>query len=332
VIGAELELVDVDARHWRNWWRLLLPPHAFAEPRWALVVVDGAPTKPLKVIVAGAGARGAIAVEPYASLAELTRRLGVVTTIALDRGVIAAVSAEIESELRPDQDGVGQALVALRALKRRANRGIWTEPSLLDVLPAPAYEPLQRTFDLLVPDASSLVAYVIDDNRLAIHASIIAVKRRGDLVHATTHRAFAAAIPEASFARAWPTEYPRLLAAIERVHVRPSIGIFLERAAWRRIVTGPSDQLARELDAKRVIIDPAPTWLIGLLSGAAMAAVAGRAASAIAAAMPQFARDRASALASFAHTAIKDSGAHPFALLGFDPIELWQRLRSFYRD
>jgi hypothetical protein len=28
---------------------------------------------------------------------------------------------------------------------------------------------------------------------------------------------------------------------------------------------------------------------------------------------------------------MKDSGAHPFALLGFDPIELWARLRHHYK-
>jgi hypothetical protein len=28
---------------------------------------------------------------------------------------------------------------------------------------------------------------------------------------------------------------------------------------------------------------------------------------------------------------MKESGAHPFALLGFDPIELWSRLKHHYR-
>ncbi len=57
-----------------------------------------------------------------------------------------------------------------------------------------------------------------------------------------------------------------------------------------------------------------------------MAALAGRAASAIANMLPQSARDRASALAARARDAID-----PFALLGFDPIELWQRLKHYYR-
>jgi hypothetical protein len=332
VIGAEVELVDIDARHWRNWWRLTAPPRAFAEPRWALAIVDGAPTRPVKVIVAGADARGAVEVAPYASLAELSRRLGVAATIALDKGVIRALSADIEAALQPHQDGVAQALVALRALKRRAERGIWTDPAILDVLPTPGYEPIQRTFDLLVPNDSALAAYVIDDDRSRLHASIIAVKRGGDIVHVTTHRALAGTLPEASVARDWQTAYGRVNTAIERALAKPSIAVYLERATWQRIVTGPSDQLARELDAKRLIIDPAPTWLLGLLSGAAVAAMAGRAASAIANVLPTKTRERAAAIAQRAQTMMKDSGAHPFALLGFDPIELWHRLRHFYRD
>ena len=332
MIGAEVELVDIDARHWRNWWRLTAPPRAFSAPCWALAIVDGAPTRPVKVVVAGAGARGAVEVAPYASLGELTRQLGVAATIALDKTVIRALSADIEAALQSNQDGVAQALTALRALKRRADRGIWTDPAILDVLPAPGYEPIQRTFDLLVPNDSALVAYVIDDDRSRVHASVIAVKRGGDIVHVTTHRALARGLPELIVARDWQTAYSRVNAAIERSLAKPSIAIYLERSTWQRIVTGPTDQLARELDAKRVIIDPAPTWLLGLLSGAAVAAMAGRAATALANVLPVKTRERAVALAQRAQTMMKDTGAHPFELLGFDPIELWLRVRHFYKD
>ena len=41
--------------------------------------------------------------------------------------------------------------------------------------------------------------------------------------------------------------------------------------------------------------------------------------------------DRAVELAGRARTAMKESGASPFALLGFDPIELWLTLRHYYR-
>lgn len=330
MLASELELTDLDARHWKNWWRLLTPPRV-SRARWALVILDrGAPSH---VIISGEGAQD-IAPPPGLgdrALAQYARTLGVAAVIAIERRVIAELSAEIEAALRIDQDIVAQSLIALRALKKHSGHGIWTSPPLLDLLPAPSYEPLQRTFDLLVPDRSSLVAYVLEDDRTRIHASIIAVKSHGDIVRAATHRAIGEALPEAGFARAWETDYTRVLEAVESRFARPSIALFTERATLLRILTGPSDQLARELNAKRVVIDPAPTWLLGLLGGAAVAAMAGRAATALAHMLPQATRERASALATRARDAIKDSGAHPFALLGFDPLELWSRLQHYYR-
>jgi hypothetical protein len=330
VLSPELELADLDARHWTNWWRLLVPPRVLAQPAWALAILDGG--KLIKVIVTGKGSLDPLPAFPgVRSLAAFARTLGVEAVVALDRDVIAQLSAEIEGALRFDQDYAEQGLVALRAIKKHAGHGIWSEPALLELLPAPAYEPLQRTVDLLGPDQSALVAYVIDDDRARIHSSIIAVKAGGDIVRAGTHRAIADLVPETSFARDWQKQQKRVLSAIEERFAKPSIALFLERATLMRILTGPSDQLARELNAKTVMIDPAPAWLLGLLGGAAVAAMAGRAASALASMLPQGARDRGRAIAERAKDALKDSGAHPFALLGFDPIELWSRVKHFYR-
>jgi hypothetical protein len=329
VLSPELDLADLDARHWTNWWRLLVPPRVLARPSWALAIVDGG--KLVKVVVANNGAIDPPQGFDVTKLASYARVLGVNAIVVLERDVIAKLSAEIEGNLRFDQDYAEQGLVALRALKRHANSGVWSEPALLDLLPVPSYEPLQRTFDLLVPDNSALLAYVIDDDRTRIHSSIIAVKQDGDIVRAATHRAIADLVPETSFARDWEKQQKRVIAAVEERFAKPSIAIFLERATLQRILTGPSDQLAREVNAKHVVIDPAPAWLLGLLGGAAVAAMAGRAASALASMLPQGARDRGRAVAQRAKDALKDSGAHPFALLGFDPIELWSRVKHFYR-
>ncbi len=338
MISPELELHDLDARHWRNGWRLLVPPRVLERPRWALVIVDGVPDRVLKVVIAGHDARGSIdpasaplpGVTPKA-LEVYAKQLGVGAVVVVDRRVIRELSSEIESSLRFDQDGVAQGLIALRALKRHAGKGIWTEPALLDVLPAPTIDPIQRTFDLLVPDNSALVAYVVDDDRSRVHTSIIAVKEDGDITRAAGHRAIADLVPEATLARDWQNGYKRVLAAVEERFAKPSIALFLERAMLIKILTGPPDQLSREYNAKNIVVDPIPTWMIGLLSGAAVAAMAGRAGRALAAMLPQSTRDRASAFVSRAQDAMKESGAHPFALLGFDPIELWSRLKHHYR-
>jgi hypothetical protein len=343
VLSAELELAALDARHWKNWWQLLVPPRVRAQPPWALAVLDrsAVPARVVKLIVTGRGSLDPAAAPMPGldgkSLAAWAATLGAAALIVVDRDLVAKLSGEIEGALRLDQDLVAQGLVALRALRRYAGNGVWTEPPLLELLPTPAFEPLQRTFDLLVPDRSALIAYVIEDDRSRVHASIIAVKDGGDIVRAATHRALADIVPEAALARTWddPAKdrgYRRVLAAVEDRFARPSIALFLERATLLRVVTGPTDQLAREINAKRVAIDPAPAWLLGLLGGAAVAAMAGRAATALAQMLPQGARDRASAFATMARDAMKESGAHPFALLGFDPLELWSRLQHFYRE
>jgi hypothetical protein len=331
VLSAELELSDLDARHWKNWWRLLVPPRVLAPTSWALAVLDQRTL--VHLVVRGEGARELVPLSDLGprGLAQYARTLGVGAVIAIERGVIAELSAEIDAQLALDQDLVAQGLIILRALKRHAGHGVWTEPAVLELLPAPSYEAVQRTFDLLIPDRSALLAYVIDDDRRRVHASIIAVKAGGDLVRAATHRAIADLVPEAVLARDWDKAHRRVLAAVEERFARPSLALFAERATVVRVMTGPTDQLARELNARRLVIDPAPAWLYGLLGGAAVAAMAGRAASALAGMLPQSTRERASALASRARDAIKDSGAHPFAVLGFDPLELWSRLRHFYQ-
>lgn len=331
MLSAELELSGLDARHWQNWWRLLVPPRVLAQPAWALAIVEDGALR--KLIVTGRGSIEPLPLFPgVTALAAWARSLDVAAVVVVERDLVARLSAEIEAALRLDQDLAEQGLVALRALKRHAGRGVWTEPPLLEIVPAPAFEPIQRTFDLLVPDRSAIVAYVVDDDRTRVHASLIAVKQGGDITRAATHRAIGHILPEAAFARDWQKQQKRLLAAVEENFAKPSIGVFLERATLQRILTGPSDQLARELNAKHVIIDPAPAWLLGLLGGAAMAAMAGRAASALASMLPQGARDRASALKNRAKDAMNASGASPFAMLGFDPLELWSRLKHFYRE
>ncbi len=334
MLAPDVMISDVDPRHWRNGFELLVPPRVLSAPRWALAVIDGGAV--LKLVIAGRDARGAI--EHTGPTPALTshgleawaRHLGVDAMLVVEQRVMGALSVEIEGELRLDQDLVEQGLIVLRALKRHAGTAVWTFPSLLELLPAPGFEPVQRTFDLLIPDRSALVAYVIDDDRRRVHTSVIALKDHGDITRVSTHAAIADLVSETQLAKDWNANARRVVSAVEHRFARPSIAVFVERQTLLGIVTGPSDQLARELNAKRIIIDPAPAWLLGLLGGAAVAAVAGRAAKGLASLLPSAARDRASAFASRARDALKDSGAHPFALLGFDPLELWARLRVFY--
>lgn len=333
MLSAEIELFDIDGAHWAHWLELLVPPGVMQGSAWAAVFVrDGAA---VHAVVAGLGALDVRDV-PFRgtgarALEELRKALAVDAVIVLEHDALPTLMREIESTLRLEDDLAAQGLTILRALKNLSGVSVWSAPSLLDIVPAPKMQAVQRTFDLLIPDNSSLVAYVIEDDKSDIHASIIAVKEHGDITLATTHLAVADAMNPTTFARDWKGQRKRLNKIIGDRFAPPSLAVYMEKRTYLRILTGASDQLPREVSARNLIIDPAPTWLLGLLSGAAVAAFASRGAMALAKLLPESARKRAGALANTAQGALRDSGASPFALLGFDPIELWLRVRHFYK-
>jgi hypothetical protein len=366
VLSADIDLVDIDGAHWRHWYELLVPARLRGQGSWALLFVDGAPPahavaglvhdvvdvdgerdrgrnrgkdrvrtrgriRPLSALTGPAGP-AAVHVEntSSAALARTAHTLDVDAVVVVDVHVTTELYDDLARALAPG-DLVAQGLTCLRACKRYNGRGIWTHPGMLEIVPPMMYESLQRTFDLLLPDKSSAVIYVIEDDHSDVHASLIAVKRSGDIELVTTHLGLEDALSGPDLARRWHHAYKRLLELVTQRYAPPSLAVFLQRKTFERIVTGPRDQLARELTAKNVIIDPVPAWLLGLLGGATMAAFASRGAKALARMLPSPARRMAADLAQTAQTIMRDSGAHPFDLLGFDPMALWNDLRQLYR-
>jgi hypothetical protein len=339
VLHPDVELFDLDADQLAAWWKLLLPPavrpdRGAQQARWAALFLDAGGAVAHGVHHArGALHAGAI---PFAgvsrrALAELRRALDVDLLVVVARGALARIAGDVESTLPQDGDYAAQCITALRALRRAAGRDLWLDPPLLELVPPVAAEPLQRTFELLVPSGSALAIYLFDGTR-DVFASAIAVVEGGSITVLTTHQGLADALPGPSFARSWRAQYRRALELIDERYAAPSIGVFLEAAAWTRILDGPPDQLMREIAAGAVVIDPAPAWLRGLLGGAQLVSLAGGAARGLARFVPAGARRAAGDLAQQAHARLRESGAHPFALLGFDPIALWHEVRRYYRS
>ena len=330
MLHSDVEVVDLDAQHLAAWWELLLPPAVrpgtASPPRWAALFLD-ATGAPMHAVHA---ARGALDLAELSfagtgrrELAALRRALDADLVVVVAHGGVARVTAEIEATLDPDADLAAQAVTALRALRRAGGRDLWLDPPLLELVPPLSPEALQRTFELLVPSSSALAVYIFDGAR-GIRASAIAVVQGGSVSALTTHRGLEDALPAASFARTWRASIPRALSLIDERYAQPSIAVFLEEDAWRRILDGPADQLMRELASGDVVIDPAPAWLRGLLGGAQLV-------SRLARFVPASARRAAGDLAQQAQSRLRDAGAHPFALLGFDPIALWHQVRRYYR-
>ncbi|HUH05654.1 MAG TPA: hypothetical protein VML75_26855 [Kofleriaceae bacterium] len=333
MLARDVLISDLDGRHWANWLGLLMPHGVMDAPRFAVLWIhQGAP---IKCVVRGAGAIPLDQV-PFegtsqGELVELRKALEVDAVIVLDRDALAEVFTAIDRNLDFEADYVAQSLTMLRAVKQLAGAGIWSEPRLLEIVPAPPFEALQRTFDLLIPNNSSLLAYVFEDDHSDIHASIIATKAAGHIDAVATHKVFEDMLPGPRLARTWRAQHKRVLELTAERFGRPAVDVFLDRRTYYRILTGPTDTLTRELRARNIIIDPAPAWLLGLLGGATVAAVATRGARAFARYLPDGARKMAAGFAQQAQDMVSTSNANPWALLGFDPIELWLRTRHFYR-
>jgi hypothetical protein len=333
VLSANLELVDLDVRHVEAWWRLLLPP----DFSWAIAFVEGPAVVQVVTSAAGEIEPTEIAWSGRATpaLAALRKSLDVGALAVVETAALRQIFAATAQENAAEADPVAEWLRLWRAIKRAAGQGhVQLDPPIFDLLPAPSYKALQAPFDLLVPDLSAVVAYVFDDAAGEIDASLIASKEDGDIVLATTHMALADAVAEAELVRAWRKHRRRVVDIVGDRFDPVSLGIFASRDAVQRILGGPRDQLARELDDGHLILDPAPAWLRALLGGAKMASKATRGAATLSRLMTAPARQSvrrvAAELASSTQDRLRGSALNPFTHLGFDPIALWLEVRRAF--
>jgi len=328
MLSADIELVDLDGRHWANWLALMLPPGLDGNFRMALAFVeDGELVRAIEV------GKGVVELDWKGSskqnIAAMRRALGVGALLVLDTGALPTIFGDFEAELRADDDYVAQCLTIWQSIKRGVAAGlVKLDPPLLELLPAPSATALQRTFDLLIPDGAAMLAYVMEDDGSGVHASLIASKDGGDVVFATTHLGISDVVSERYLARDWRKRYKKVLEVVEQRFDPPAVAVFLDKSVVERVMTGPVDQLSRELASKNVIIDPAPLWLSALLGGAAVAGVATRGAKGMARLMPKGARDMVKGMAKQAQKSARDAGFDPWRVLGFNPIELWLDLRK----
>jgi hypothetical protein len=333
VISPDIAIQDIDVRQWDRWFRLLMPPGVRSERTWAAVIVEGE-----QVVRALRSGRGALPADqvPFSgtspeALAALRKALGVGGVFVIERDALAQFLADVEQNLSVHDDFMAQWLRFARGLKWLWGAGFWADPPFLDLIPIPPTEAIQRGFDLLIPDDTSVLLYVFESDESDVAASAIARKRHGDIDFVATHLHFADAIDPRELAGAWQGAYRRVLALAQERLAPPSIGVFLRADTLERLQSGGPDQLAREVQARELILDPSPVWLTGLVGATAAAAAAARGARALARFVPPGAKKFASDFAQSAQDRLRDAGANPFAALGFDPIETWLRLKEYYR-
>lgn len=320
MVPLDIAISDLDPGTWRNVFRLLAPPSALplrpgAAPRRGPLVVfieHGACTKAFRV---GQG-RLDPATIPWAgrwSLAPLRRATSAPIAVAVEDDVLERLAAALERRITPQADWIAQLLDAGQVLKGELGRGLHVEPEVFGLLPLPSYAALQRTLDLLLPDDRTAGLFVFDQARGgALWASLIVEKRRGEVVRLTTHAALG--YPP----RDWRGGRHRdVLRAMESRLARPHAAIFCTLDAWREVVGPDPGALAKQFALGQVVLDPAPPWLLAFASAGAVAGVAQEASRLFGRFVPQVVKDTARAMS-------------PFAALGFDPIDLFTKVRRSF--
>jgi hypothetical protein len=321
VFSRDVNVHDVDARHYVNLRRLLEPEYQAYRSGGGkalplVVILDKG--KPIKAVRADRGRVPLADLRWYGpgAMERARKENGGAFLLAVELATARTALREIEERVKLGEDGVAQALHVARVIQAHVGEGIYLAPRVLQGVPVPSYEAVQRTFDLLYPDDRSVVVYVFD--RTEIHTSLIAVKRRGDITELTSHLAIGGEV------RDWHRDYPRLLQAVERRCAKPHIGVFIELAAWQRIATGASS-VSRELAQRTVVFDPAPPWLMGMVAADAGAQVAKVGFGLLS----RFVPDNVMKMAKDVAQTAAERG--PFALLGFNPFAVAGQLLRLRR-
>ncbi len=242
------------------------------------------------------------------SLGQLRRRAGAPIAIAFEDDALDRIAQAIERELVVHHDLVAQWLTTVQAAQRELGRTVHIDPNPIGKLPLPSYEALETTWNLLLPDDRAAGLFVFDRGQL--WNSLILEKRGGQAVRVTSSHALGLVRPVME-------RRGEILAAMERRVARPHIALFATLGAWRAIVGPEVGALAREVALRQAILDPAPPWALALAGAGAVAGVAKEASRLLGRFVPSSVKATARAFS-------------PFAALGFDPIDLFVKIRKSF--
>ena len=356
MISPNLRLEAIDPVHWANLLRLMHPPAGGAsdapEPLvWSpfdrLMKATNAPPplepstalspetpalallrgeRVLRIVRWGGGQlpAGDLASPRQEDLRAFRRRHQLPFVAAVDLDALPALWAEAQARVGVGEDYVAQLLAMARVARDALGKSLHLDPRLMGMMPLPSYSLLQTTFNTVLPDGRSFVFYVVDGSR--IWTSLIVAKRAGDLYLITTHQAIADRVYFSDLR----AHAPAVLKAVAERFDPPHLGLFLPLRVWHELLAGDRSAIARALTMRTAVVDPAPSWFVGLVGAGAVAEAASRSARL---AGKLLAGTRLGSFFPSGGKAEKlvHSVAHPFESLGLDPWELLRWARDWAR-
>jgi len=288
VISPQLEMRDINPVHWKRLMELMLPPPG-GDPQpgssggaLSLLARASAPERrsttalspampaivlhragaPVRVLRLGGGALspdGLAAPVSQEGLRAFRRRHDLPFAAAVDIDLLPQLWADAQAAVRHEDDYAVQLLAMVKAFRDALGRGVLVDPRLFGKVPLPSPRVLQATFNRVLPDGRSFVLYITNGGGL--HASLIAVKRHGDLTLVTTHDAIADSVRFGSIR----SDARAVLRAVTERFAPPHIGVFLPLSVWHETVAGDRSAIARAMAGRRALLDPAPAWVLALV-------------------------------------------------------------------
>jgi len=312
MIALDIAFDRVDPAAWRNALALAFPPSrtGVRRPPPSPLVLFIEDNRCIKALRPGTGRLdpSQFSWSGPASLDRLRRAARAPFAIAFVDDALDRVAQAIERNVPLDGDLVAQWLAAASAVRAELGRGIHLDPDPIGRVPVPSFAALQKTWDALVPDDRSVALFVFDGG--APWTSLVVEKQSGHAVRVTTHAALDLESPSLR-------RHREILDALARAVARPHAALFCTLDAWREIAGPDGGALARHVAAGSAILDPAPPWAVALVGAGAVAGVAQSASRLLGRFVPDSIKATARAVS-------------PFAALGFDPIELFVRIKKIF--
>ncbi|MBI4615905.1 MAG: hypothetical protein HY720_19970 [Planctomycetes bacterium] len=260
MISADIEVVDVDERHWRRLVELNRNGAARVARKSILLLVTDAS----RVVKAIHSRRGAIPDYPPAvpsDLAALASREGADSVWVIERGALPELFRRADARWDPEKGYVETLLAFAKGFVELHDTRIRRHPPLS--IPAIDPERFGPAASWAIPDDRTFLFYVFD-GPAQVWTSLVLRKRAGEFDLLTTHETLAR---EGFVLTDWRNDVPRILSGIERKWGEPFAGLFLDRETLARVQEArkPGHELLAAIREGKALLSPYPMRLRMLL-------------------------------------------------------------------
>jgi len=246
MLAENPEILDIDVNQFANLVKAVTVP---AKERSHLIILHQG-GRLLKCFHSQKGMQDNFKFGGVGDLKKIKEEEDVDLVVAIERGVIRPLFAQAQGALYYDDDFVKQIFTILGVLVPEVGKGICLYPNLLSRLRYLKYPLLEGAFRLLIPNNSTLIFALFEGEE--IFSSWILGFKEYNLSLITTSDSL---VSLGLKIKDWRKDYPEMIELTAKRFLQPSLGIFMEVDAFRKIVKDPYYFL-KALDLGEIIISP----------------------------------------------------------------------------